>query len=645
MTTLNRAAKLALIFMVFLVPFILLPQPVSAHANMASSSPLSNSELADAPTEIRITYTEGIDAKLSSMTLWNADGAEIAGEVKSDGDKTLVKSISSLPNGVYKVKWQVLSVDTHVTEGSFEFAVGVKLNQAGPAATKSLDDDEPASATEDKTPAPVKPETNGAKNAGGSANKPANKDSGKGQPASQPEPSKSGGATSGDNTAADVAGRKEPPKPSTEPQSTAERKPNDAQRQEKRDDTSDTDSAAEQSGKEKEAVPAAPAAPDASSRAGDGEEGQGAIDSASPVQAEKVPADAGSEAASEEGEADHSRHHGHEAEEAASAHAAAANHTNHNNGDGKLDGWNALIRIVNIVVTVLLFAILYYRMMLADGVNARFPTFHRALKRLCGSITLGAVLIFAVAYAAHMLLIAQQLSGGRADTSAASTALTLAVSTRVGLADGARVMLASLLVLTLLFKNRAAALCKPAQWLILLGIALTFPLTGHAIASDSGLLSFVTVISHTLHIITASVWFGGLLGMGMLTAGWRRSKLGAEHVHEINGQWGRFSRAALPLTILTTATGILLAAMRLGTWSAFIASSYGQILLVKSGLFLFILIIAAFHRYYWLPRFAKHNGDARLLRQFLIGVQVEIAIGIAVFIAAGMLSTSPPPGM
>ncbi|WP_019421652.1 CopD family protein [Paenibacillus sp. OSY-SE] len=645
MTMLNKAAKLALLFLIFLIPFVLLPQPASAHANMASSSPLSNSELTDSPTEIRITYTEGIDADLSSMTLWNTDGAEIAGEVKSDGEKTLVKSISSLPNGIYKVKWQVLSVDTHVTEGSFEFAVGVKLKQSGPAATKSLDDDEPASATENKTTTPAKPEkngsTNGTKHADSSANQPVNKDSGKGKPNSQPESPQSGGASKVDKTAAGTTGQKENP-PSTESQFKAEQKVSDPPRQEKRDDTSEPDSAA-QSGKEKEA---ALAAPDASPQAGAGEKDQsGAAAPASPVQAEKAPAGAGNEANPDQGEVDHSHHHDHGAEAAASASEAAADHADHNHGNGNLDGWNALIRIINIVVTVLLFAILYYRMMLADGVNERFPAFHRAMKRLCKGITISAVILFAATYAAHMLLIAQQLSSGRADTSAASTALTLALSTRVGLADGARVLLAALLALMMLFKNGATVLNKVVQLLILLGIALTFPLTGHAVASDSGLLSFLTVVSHTLHIVTASIWFGGLLGMGMLTASWRRNQLGAEHVHEINGQWRRFSRAALPLTVLTVVTGIILAAMRLGTWSAFISSSYGQILLVKSGLFLLILIIAAFHRYYWLPRFAKHSGEAHLLRQFLIGVQVEIAVGIAVFIVAGMLSTSPPPGM
>jgi copper resistance protein C len=33
-------------------------------------------------------------------------------------------AVKPLPPGTYKVRWRVLSVDTHTTEGSFSFRVG-----------------------------------------------------------------------------------------------------------------------------------------------------------------------------------------------------------------------------------------------------------------------------------------------------------------------------------------------------------------------------------------------------------------------------------------------------------------------------------------------------------------------------------------
>jgi methionine-rich copper-binding protein CopC len=33
-------------------------------------------------------------------------------------------SLKALPPGTYKVRWHVLSVDTHKTEGSYSFTVG-----------------------------------------------------------------------------------------------------------------------------------------------------------------------------------------------------------------------------------------------------------------------------------------------------------------------------------------------------------------------------------------------------------------------------------------------------------------------------------------------------------------------------------------
>jgi len=43
--------------------------------------------------------------------------------VSGDDAAVLSVSVRALPPGVYTVKWRVLSVDTHVTEGDFAFTV------------------------------------------------------------------------------------------------------------------------------------------------------------------------------------------------------------------------------------------------------------------------------------------------------------------------------------------------------------------------------------------------------------------------------------------------------------------------------------------------------------------------------------------
>src|SRR5690606_10364763 len=103
------------------------------------ASPLQESNLEQSPTEIRLQFTEGIDPKVSRIVLEDAGGNAISGQLTSEDERTLVYAIPALENGIYKVTWQVLSVDTHVTEGSYRFSVAVPLEAEKPSDTISLD--------------------------------------------------------------------------------------------------------------------------------------------------------------------------------------------------------------------------------------------------------------------------------------------------------------------------------------------------------------------------------------------------------------------------------------------------------------------------------------------------------------------------
>jgi putative copper export protein/methionine-rich copper-binding protein CopC len=131
--------KIRLIFAIFMM-WACLPSFVSAHAYIAQSTPYENAELAEAPSAIRIKFTEKVDTKLSNISLKNIDSSiAIAGKLSNDDDLTLIYTIPKLDKGIYEVSWQVLSLDSHITDGSFQFAVGVKLEAVKPDDTVSLD--------------------------------------------------------------------------------------------------------------------------------------------------------------------------------------------------------------------------------------------------------------------------------------------------------------------------------------------------------------------------------------------------------------------------------------------------------------------------------------------------------------------------
>ncbi|WP_341279488.1 CopD family protein [Paenibacillus sp. FSL H8-0537] len=157
--------KINLLALAALLLFMLCsPALADAHANMERSTPLQDAELSESPSSIRIQYTEEFDPDLSRIVLEDEAGNAIKGKLSAEKDRWLVYTIPKLSPGIYKVKWQVLSVDTHVTDGSFRFAVGVPLATTKPSDTISLDGG--ASNASPSPTATAKPSTSASPSAG-----------------------------------------------------------------------------------------------------------------------------------------------------------------------------------------------------------------------------------------------------------------------------------------------------------------------------------------------------------------------------------------------------------------------------------------------------------------------------------------------
>ncbi|AYD04412.1 copper homeostasis periplasmic binding protein CopC [Neorhizobium sp. NCHU2750] len=96
-----------------------------AHAHLKTSNPADKASVTS-PSELDLTFTEGLNLKFSGITVTDGDGKTVGlGESKlSEGDKTLVVPVSApLSQGTYKVEWHVLSTDGHKTNGAYSFTV------------------------------------------------------------------------------------------------------------------------------------------------------------------------------------------------------------------------------------------------------------------------------------------------------------------------------------------------------------------------------------------------------------------------------------------------------------------------------------------------------------------------------------------
>lgn len=95
-----------------------------AHAYPAVSSPMDGASLKEPPREVRIQFTEGLELAFSRIVVKSSTGEVVSqGKLRRLGDDTVAIDLKPLRPGNYAVEWQVLSVDTHVTEGVLRFSV------------------------------------------------------------------------------------------------------------------------------------------------------------------------------------------------------------------------------------------------------------------------------------------------------------------------------------------------------------------------------------------------------------------------------------------------------------------------------------------------------------------------------------------
>lgn len=99
--------------------------PLWAHAYPMIVLPPDGAALRDSPREVRMQFTEGLEIEFSRIVVKNAAGEKVAqGSLRRLADDTVAVELKPLAPGAYTVEWQVLSVDTHVTNGVFHFTVG-----------------------------------------------------------------------------------------------------------------------------------------------------------------------------------------------------------------------------------------------------------------------------------------------------------------------------------------------------------------------------------------------------------------------------------------------------------------------------------------------------------------------------------------
>jgi hypothetical protein len=96
----------------------------NAHAFLDHAEPRVGSTTPTAPKEVALFFSQNLEPAFSTIEVSDANGARVDLGKPKVSATTMRVGVKPLPPGTYRVRWQVLSVDTHTTEGNFTFQVG-----------------------------------------------------------------------------------------------------------------------------------------------------------------------------------------------------------------------------------------------------------------------------------------------------------------------------------------------------------------------------------------------------------------------------------------------------------------------------------------------------------------------------------------
>ena len=175
--------------------------------------------------------------------------------------------------------------------------------------------------------------------------------------------------------------------------------------------------------------------------------------------------------------------------------------------------------------------------------------------------------------------------------------------------------------------------------LLLLGRSMV----SHA-AVESGGLGVISVALDFVHLASASLWTGGLISLLVGVFLLRR----LEAPPEVTGRViSRFSNLALISVGLIGVTGLYNAWLEVGSIQAFVDTSYGQVLLIKMGLLVPLLLLATANllgaRLGLVGSLRDHAGEftGRVSRRLGLLVQGEVSFALMIFLMTALLANLP----
>lgn len=257
----------------------------------------------------------------------------------------------------------------------------------------------------------------------------------------------------------------------------------------------------------------------------------------------------------------------------------------------------------------------------------------RVSRRVRWALVAGALLLSAGATAELLRLAVRLSDGGLLGAESFAIAGQLVRTTGTGRYTLVRLPLAAGILACLPWR-RSTPLRSSLLWPLGAGLLATFGLTGHAMTGSGSPMG--PLLADLIHMTATALWYGGLLLFALLP--WR--SLGGSPV--LGAAVRRFSALGVFSVIALAGTGLFMSSLRLYGPLALVEHPYGVTLFIKLGFLAGVLALAAVNHGWVTPRIQLTGADriGVVLRWLVSG---EALLGLAVVVAAAVLSTTAPP--
>ena len=104
---------------------VFLPGIAAAHAILVSAQPAMDAVVAPGEIAIRLQFNSRVDDQRSAIVLQRPDGVQAAVALSAGPQPGVLTAHARVEqSGPWTLRWQVLSLDGHITRGEVNFSVG-----------------------------------------------------------------------------------------------------------------------------------------------------------------------------------------------------------------------------------------------------------------------------------------------------------------------------------------------------------------------------------------------------------------------------------------------------------------------------------------------------------------------------------------